>query len=67
MLYLIQAPNFVTNAQTARSHSIARQELVQRRWKAPSKNDILRTMRERSSGSLHSRRHFRQLVEGRSR
>lgn len=67
MLYLIQAPNFVTNTQTVASLSSPPQELVQRRWKAPSKADILRTMRERNSGSLQSgknlsRRRFRGVV-----
>jgi hypothetical protein len=54
MLYLIQDPNFVTNAQAAVSRSFPPQELVQRRWKGPSKTDILRTMRERNGGSPRS-------------
>ncbi len=54
MLYLIQDPSFVTNAQAAGSRLFPPQELVQRRWKGSSKADILRTMRERNSGSQHS-------------
>jgi len=54
MLYLIRDPNFVTNAQAAASRSFPPQELVQRRWKGSSKTDILRTMRERNTRSVHS-------------
>lgn len=54
MLYLIQDPNFVTNAQAAVSRSFPPQELVQRRWKGSSKTDFLRTIRERNARSLRS-------------
>ena len=54
MLYLIQDPNFVTNAQAAGSGLFRPQELVQRRWKGSSKVDILRTIRERNTPSLHA-------------
>jgi hypothetical protein len=54
MLYLIQDPNFVTNAQAAVARSFPPQELVQRRWRGSAKTDILRTMRERNIRSLHS-------------
>lgn len=67
MLYLIQDPNFVTNAHLIRSHSFPPQELVQRPWKSSLKNEILRAMRERNGGSLNSRRHFRELGDSRSR
>jgi hypothetical protein len=70
MLYLIQDPNFITNAQAVGSRSP--RELVQRRWKGLSKADVLRTVRERDSVTLHfgknqSKRRFRGLVRVPSR
>jgi hypothetical protein len=47
MLYLIQAPNLVSDA--SRSGLQAPPELVQRRWRAISKSDIVRRIKKRKT------------------